>query len=52
MSGAVKPSEVGHDLALYRRGSLAQAPMETAGGSVTPVRIDAELKGGGTARGA
>ncbi len=44
-SGAVKPSEIGHDVAVYRAANAAQARIEAAGGRVVRVRIDAELKG-------
>ncbi|MCY4658537.1 MAG: hypothetical protein OXF93_01805 [Acidobacteria bacterium] len=44
-SGAVKPSEIGHDVAIYRAAGAAQARIEAAGGRVIRVRIDAELKG-------
>ena len=44
-SGAVKPSEIGHDVAVYRAAHVAQARIEAAGGRVVRVRIDAELKG-------
>ena len=45
LSGAVKPSEMGHDVAVYRAAHAAQARIEAAGGCVVRVRIDAELKG-------
>ncbi|MCY4661983.1 MAG: hypothetical protein OXF93_19570 [Acidobacteria bacterium] len=44
-SGAVKPSEISHDVAVYRAAGAAQARIEAAGGRVVRVRIDAELKG-------
>ncbi len=44
-SGAVKLSEIGHDVAVYRAVNAAQARIEAEGGRVTRVRIDAELKG-------
>ena len=44
-SGAVKPSEIGHDVAVYRAAGATQARIEAAGGRVVRVRIDAELKG-------
>ena len=44
-SGAVKPSEIGHDVAVYRAANAAQARIEAAGGRVLRVRIDAELTG-------
>jgi len=44
-SGAVKAAEVGHDVAVYRAAIAAQERIEAAGGRVTRVRIDAELKG-------
>ena len=44
-SGAVKPSEIGHDVAVYRAANAAQARIEAEGGRVVRVRIDAELKG-------
>ena len=44
-SGAVKPSEIGHDVAVYRAAGVAQSRIESAGGRVVRVRIDAELKG-------
>ena len=44
-SGAVKPSEMSHDVAVYRAANAAQARLEAAGGRVVRVRIDAELKG-------
>ena len=50
-SGAVKAAEVGHDVAVYRAASAAQERIEAAGGRVTRVRIDAELKGEIAARG-
>lgn len=50
-SGAVKTAEIGHDVAVYRAATDAQARIEAAGGRVTRVRIDAELKGEIAARG-
>ena len=50
-SGAVKAAEVGHDVAVYRAAIAAQERIEAAGGRVTRVRIDAELKGEIAARG-
>lgn len=50
-SGAVKTAEIGHDVAVYRAASDAQARIDAAGGRVTRVRIDAELKGEIAARG-
>ena len=44
-SGAVKPSEMSHDVAVYRAANAAQARIEAEGGRVVRVRIDAELKG-------
>ena len=44
-SGAVKPSELAHDVAVYRAAGAVQARIESAGGRVLRVRIDAELKG-------
>ncbi len=44
-AGAVRPAELGHDVAVYRAAGLAQARIEAAGGRVVRVRIDAELKG-------
>ena len=44
-SGAVKPLETGHDVAVYRAAGAAQVRIEAAGGRVVRVRIDAELKG-------
>ena len=44
-SGAVKPSEMVHDVAVYRAAGAARARIEAAGGRVVRVRIDAELKG-------
>ena len=44
-SGAVKPAEVGHDVAVYRAAVAEQRRIEDAGGRVIRVRIDAELKG-------
>ena len=45
LSGAVKPAEVRHDVAVYRAACSAQARIEAEGGCVTRIRIDAELKG-------
>ena len=45
LSGAVRPAELAHDVAVYRAAGLAQARIEAAGGRVTRVRTDAELKG-------
>ena len=50
-SGAVKATEVGHDVAVYRAAIAAQERIEAQGGRVTRVRIDAELKGEIAARG-
>lgn len=50
-SGAVKLAELGHDVAVYRAANEAQRRIEAAGGRVTRVRIDAELKGLVAARG-
>ncbi len=44
LSGAVKPAEVRHDVAVYRAVCAEQARIEEAGGRVTRVRTDAELK--------
>ena len=44
-AGAVRPAELGHDVAVYRAAGLAQARIEAAGGRVVRIRIDAELKG-------
>ena len=44
-SAAVKPSVIGHDMAVYRAAGEAQTRIETAGCHVVRVRIDAELKG-------
>ena len=49
-SGAVKAAEVGHEVAVYRAACAAQARIEAAGGRVTRIRIDAELKGHVAAR--
>ena len=49
-AGAVRPAELGHDVAVYRAAGLAQARIEAASGRVVRVRIDAELKGLVTAR--
>ncbi len=43
-SGLVKPAELSHDTAVYRAAMVEQARIEAAGGRVTRVRIDAELK--------
>ena len=45
MSGAVKPSELRHDCAVYRAARAAAARIEAEGGRVVQVRVDAELKG-------
>ncbi len=45
LSGAVKPAEVRHDVAVYRAACSAQARIEAEGGRVTRIRVDAELKG-------
>ena len=50
-SGAVKLAELGHEVAVYRAVNDAQDRIEAAGGRVTRVRIDAELKGLVAARG-
>ena len=44
-SGAVRPAELAHDVALYRAVGAVQARVEAAGGRVVRVRIDADLKG-------
>ena len=44
-AGAVRPAELGHDVAVYRAAGREQARIEAAGGRVVRVRIDAELKG-------
>ena len=44
-AGVVRPAELAHDVAVYRAAGLAQSRIEAAGGRVTRVRIDAELKG-------
>ena len=44
-AGAVKPAEMGHDVAVYRAAGMARARIEAMGGRVVRVRIDAELKG-------
>lgn len=44
-SGAVKTADMRHDVAVYRAVCAAQARIEAAGGHVTRIRIDAELKG-------
>ena len=43
-SGLVKPAELSHDTAVYRAATVEQARIAAAGGRVTRVRIDAELK--------
>ena len=43
-SGLVKPAELSHDTAVYRAATVEQARIEAAGGRVTRVRLDAELK--------
>ena len=43
-SGLVKPAELSHDTAVYRAALDERARIEAAGGRVTRVRIDAELK--------
>ena len=43
-SGIVKPAELSHDTAVYRAALDERARIETEGGRVTLVRIDAELK--------
>ena len=50
-SGAVKLTELGHDVAVYRAANEAQDRIEAEGGRVKRVRIDAELKGLVAARG-
>ncbi len=45
LSGAVRPAELAHDVAVYRAACAAQARIEAAGGRVVRVRIDADLKG-------
>ena len=45
LSGAVKPSELRHDCAVYRAACAESARIEAAGGRVVQVRVDAELKG-------
>ncbi len=45
LSGAVRPAELAHDVAVYRAAGAAQARVEAAGGRIVRVRIDAELKG-------
>ena len=42
--GIVKPAELTHDVAVYRAATVEQDRIETDGGRVTRVRIDAELK--------
>ena len=44
-AGAVRPAELAHDVAVYRAANAVQARVEAAGGRVTRIRIDAELKG-------
>ena len=43
-TGLVKPAELSHDTAVYRAALDERARNEAAGGRVTRVRIDAELK--------
>ena len=43
-SGIVKTADLSHDTAVYRAATHEQARIEMAGGRVTRVRIDAELK--------
>ena len=43
-TGIVKPAELAHDVAVYRAATVEQDRIETDGGRVTRVRIDAELK--------
>ena len=43
-SGMVKPAELSHDTAVYRAALGERARIEAAGGRVTRVRLDAELK--------
>ena len=45
LSGAVKPTELRHDCAVYRAATAAAAQIEAEGGRVVQVRVDAELKG-------
>ena len=45
LSGAVKPTELRHDCAVYRAATAAAAQIAAAGGRVVQVRVDAELKG-------
>ncbi len=45
LSGAVRPAELAHDVAVYRAAHATQARIEVDGGRVVRVRIDAELKG-------
>ena len=45
LSGAVRPVELAHDVAVYRAAGAAEARIEATGGRVVRVRIDAELKG-------
>ena len=45
VSGAVKPTELRHDCAVYRAATAAAAQIEAEGGRVVQVRVDAELKG-------
>ena len=43
-TGLVKPAELAHDTTVYRAARHEQGHIEAAGGRVTRVRIDAELK--------
>ena len=43
-TGLVKPAELSHDTAVYRAALDERARIEAAGGRVTRVRLDAELK--------
>ena len=43
-SGIVKPAELSHDTAVYRAALDERQRIEAAGGRVTRVRLDAELK--------
>ena len=45
LSGAVRPAELAHDVAVYRAAGAAEARIAAEGGRVVRVRIDAELKG-------
>ena len=45
LSGAVKPSELRHDCAVYRAARAEAARIEAEGGRIVQVRVDAELKG-------